>query len=676
MGALSKRRALASIWFGACAAAAIWPQAARAESEVKLTRPAPFDRWCVAPVCQVPAGQAAHAPLFQPPAELLPSASDGLLERELKQRLGNALSEQARKLDVWSKPVDDLSQSAVAALASDKARYERALGLTGAVARAALVLEVADAVPPQTGCNGSARLGAIYEGLSISIALAPLRFPAATHSVSASCVETAHAAEKLVDQQILAALLPENVRQGVQHAIAKVKAAAAACAPLLQPGALDSFADYQSHWAKLQQLRTPELPQSAPECSAALGGPDSVSLPELDELRKLGLEAASAALIEEALSAAAQAAQLQAQLRAQLDELLRAGQLGQQSLEVMLARLAAEWKPQALSNEIWGHLLDALRQALTVDAHAQHVSIDPLVVVKSLKDAYGLDENGVPTLRTLLGFKPTPWVAEANAGVPSLKSDDFRIIGDARLGYQGKHLGVVAHGGIKEFDLEQAGVATQDSHYFGGADGSFMLGDVRDKVRFELRLNMLVDWVSTTVAAQSTAAGGANFQDYDSTLIRAGGQLGLRVAPTEQLLLRVAASGGYQYETHDTTNLFKNNNFESVDTNSARFGGGLLFIYRVVPGVLGARVRGDIDYYKLTIDRLVFDFMGQPVVEQPQASQLEASARLFVDLDVASFGGFVPAAFAGIDYLARSGAGPDVTTSTPSFGLGLMRRSD
>lgn len=674
MGTLSKQRRSASIWIGVCAATAFWPLAAHAESEVKLERPAPFDRWCVAPLCQPPPGQTPRAPLFQPPAEVLPSASDGLLERELKQRLGAAVSEQARKLDVWSKPVDDLSQSAVAALASDRERYQRALGLTGAVARAALVLEVADAIPVQPSCTGSVRLGAIYEGLALSIALMPLRFPTATRSVSSSCVDTAQAAEKLVDEQALAALIPETVRQGVQRAVARVKAAATACAPLLQSPTLASFADYQSHWAKLQQLRTPELPQNAPECSAALGGPDSIALPELDELRKLGLETASAELVDEALSAAAQAAAVQAQLRAQLDELLRAGALGRQSLQAMLERVAAEWKPAALSNELWGHLIDALRQAIKVDA--ERVSIDPLAVIQSLKDAYGLDENGVPTLRTLLGFKPTPWIAEANAGVPRAKSDDLHLIADARLGYQGKHWGVIAHGGIKEFDLEQEGVATQDDHYFGGVDGTFLFGDVHDKVRVELRLNLLVDYVNTTIAAQPTSLGGANFQDYDSTLVRGGGQLGLRVAPTEQLLFRLAAFGGYQYETHDTTNVFKSYNFESVDTNSARFGGGLLFVYRIVPGVLGARVRGGLDYYKLTIDRLVFDFMGQPVIEQPQATQLEASARLFVDVDAASFGGFVPAAFAGIDYLARSGAGPDVVSSTPSFGLGLMRRSD
>jgi hypothetical protein len=357
-----------------------------------------------------------------------------------------------------------------------------------------------------------------------------------------------------------------------------------------------------------------------------------------------------------------------------LDELLQAGALGRATLQALIERLAAQLKPPALSNEVWGHLVDALRQALS--SQAQQARIDPLVVVQSLKDAYGLDEHGVPTLRTLLGFKPTPWVAEANAGIPSLRGNDFHVIGDARLGYQAKHFGVVARGGIKEFDLEQEGVSTQDSHYFGGADGSFLFGDVRDKVRIELRLNMLVDWVSTTVVAQPNAAGGANFQDYDSTLVRGGGQLGVRIAPVEQLLFRLAASGGYQYETHDTTNVIKTNNFESVDTNSARFGGGLLAVYRFVPGVLGARARADLDYYHLTIDRLTFDFVGQPVLAQPQASQLEASGRIFLDLDLASFAGFVPAAFAGLDYLSRTGAGPDVHSSTPSFGVGLMRRSD
>ncbi len=275
-----------------------------------------------------------------------------------------------------------------------------------------------------------------------------------------------------------------------------------------------------------------------------------------------------------------------------------------------------ELKPSALSDDVWSHVVDALAAAVVLDATGR-AALDPTLVVQALKDAYGLDEHGMPTLRSLLGFKPTPWIGDANVGVPNLASNDFRVVGDARLGYQGKLFGVVAHGGIKEFDLDQGGVVTQDSHYFGGADASFLFGGERDKLRVEARLTTLVDYVDTTVLSNSVTTGGANFQDYDSTLLRGGAALGLRIAPAERFVARVSAGAGVQFETHDTTSYFQNNSFESVATVSGRYTGGLLAAYRFWPGVLGVRARGSLDYYHLTIDRLTYDFMSQPMLERP-----------------------------------------------------------
>ena len=90
--------------------------AAQVVRTVPLQRAAPFDAWCRAPVCTPPGGALPPPALFKPPAVVLPSRQDGLLEQELKQRLAKAVSDQARELDLWSKPVADLSNSAAAAI--------------------------------------------------------------------------------------------------------------------------------------------------------------------------------------------------------------------------------------------------------------------------------------------------------------------------------------------------------------------------------------------------------------------------------------------------------------------------------------------------------------------------------------------------------------------------------
>ncbi len=263
----------------AAALAAPWAHAedVAANGNVLLKRAAPFDRWCVAPVCQPGGGQYPHASLFRSPAVLQPQTSDGFLEQALKAQLIASIDQEARALDVWSKPVADLSESAVAALSKDQDKLARSLGLTGAVMRAGLVLEAAKGSPERAGCAGSERLNAVYEGLAISVALAPLKFPQAAGSVPASCVETAYDAQRLVDQTALRALVAPEVVQAVKQAVAKVRAAEKACRPLLEQVPAEAGAE---HWqtSPSTALALPahaSIAEYAAYCGEAAGAADA-----------------------------------------------------------------------------------------------------------------------------------------------------------------------------------------------------------------------------------------------------------------------------------------------------------------------------------------------------------------------------------------------------------------
>ena len=70
------------------------PAAASADVEVTLTREAPFDTWCVAPLCRADAQR--RPALVTVPAFIAPNATEGLLGQQVKRALSDALESAAK----------------------------------------------------------------------------------------------------------------------------------------------------------------------------------------------------------------------------------------------------------------------------------------------------------------------------------------------------------------------------------------------------------------------------------------------------------------------------------------------------------------------------------------------------------------------------------------------------
>jgi hypothetical protein len=99
-----------------------------------------------------------------------------------------------------------------------------------------------------------------------------------------------------------------------------------------------------------------------------------------------------------------------------------------------------------------------------------------------------------------------------------------------------------------------------------------------------------------------------------------------------------------------------------------------LVTWRAAPGWLGLRGRASGDYFRITRDELSFVAGATPTVTPTREQQIEAHGRLFVDLDVLSFGGFVPAAWLGADLLSIQGAPTGAASAlVPVLGVGIVR---
>jgi len=94
-----------------------------------------------------------------------------------------------------------------------------------------------------------------------------------------------------------------------------------------------------------------------------------------------------------------------------------------------------------------------------------------------------------------------------------------------------------------------------------------------------------------------------------------------------------------------------------------------------VPGWFGVRLRAESTHFNITREQLSFTSAGGGVTSSSVEidQQLEVHGRVFVDADVASYFGFVPAIFLGLDYLGIQGSATSSSTVVPSVGIGIVR---
>ncbi|HEX2873258.1 MAG TPA: hypothetical protein VHP33_18495 [Polyangiaceae bacterium] len=325
-----------------------------------------------------------------------------------------------------------------------------------------------------------------------------------------------------------------------------------------------------------------------------------------------------------------------------------------------------------------GEVVEALSQAsgavLGVNAGAVN---DALVLGMRVVRARTEDEAKEILAKIALGVGPWAdrWIVGINVGVPRLDFDDFKIAGDAKLGYNGERFGVVAKGYLSAYDFS-SNVLLADTFLGGGSADFWVTVNPTSQFKWELRGDVGANVYDTESIPFGTNAGNL-FSDETSLMFRGSALLGLR-AEWPRAALGLWLGGGAENEQYNAIT-FDGNETTNIDDHTdwhALLTGRVRAQFPIVRQVLVGRVRGDLLRHSITRDSVALAVGSRGASSTLQATssvQLEASGRAYIDLELAKFFGFVPAVEGGIDYFSLSDASGQVSTSVPVLGVGIRR---
>jgi hypothetical protein len=641
------------------------PAATSAEAEVALERAAPFDRWCVAPLC---AGDPAQRPSrLKLPSAIAPSSSQGYLEQSVKREIARDLTAEIKGMLGASdnEAIEDVAEALLAIAASDAERLREAKGIGAAVARGALTYQLDAVVAADQACGGARRLDAIYEGLAMSVALSPLEFPKKKGHVAAACADTAKRTERAVDEAVLGALLGEALERDAATFVQHVQNARKECAAVETQAATDLL---DAH-ATVEQARRAVRAAQEGGAPTSLEGPCARAIAVLRDADPARLDA----LAEGGLA------------NVVLDDLAETTVAPPDPAMGRLVRLATG----ALAESDMHAFARSLAERLLVSAGASGRATP---VLRDAADAFGravIVNDGVPTIdpdaveeALASRFGEGPWLFEVNGGVPEVDFSQGKVVADLTFGYRTKTLGVVGRGWVDTYDFDASGVHDDYTHAGGSVEGWWLSGSAAEKLRFEVRLAGGFDYYDTTsypFVNQLSA-----FYDFDSRVGRGSVLVGARYGTSvDRLSAQVLAGGGAQYEDPDTTQFTGSSllAFDSEANLSAQASGRVQVHYRVVPAFLGVRASAQFLYFSITREDLSVAASNGALssnVTVNRDAQLEVHGRLFFDADVLSVNGFVPALFGGLDYLSVQGTSSSVTNvsaAIPVLGIGIAKQS-
>jgi len=300
----------------------------------------------------------------------------------------------------------------------------------------------------------------------------------------------------------------------------------------------------------------------------------------------------------------------------------------------------------------------------STSAHAQETAVQPLP-----------DAPVVPAEpSTLLGLQESPFVFDVSGGIPKLMTNDIRFVGNATIGYQTRSFGVVGEGGLAYFDLGSGGFSSDNTHAHGTLQGWYLTGSPASTMRLELRLNGGIDYYDATTISAPVSNTLQQFNDFDAMVIRGTANVGFRYRLQDRFFLAARGGGGAQYSTYDTTAVGASGiQFNSPDTFSERGEAHADLRWRFWPERLALRSVAEGAVFYLTSDALVFSAptggKATTSVSTSNAFQAELSGRVFIDVDIARVLGFVPAVWAGLDYVNEQTG----TATVPSAGIGVFR---
>ncbi len=653
-----------------------------AAAEVVLAREAPFDRWCVAPLCRASWGRP---PLAIAPSFIAPQESDGLVARRAKRSLADAL--QSTVEAALGRDQDLALAEVVAAIAAivatDDERLKELGGAGSAVVRGALVHRLDELLRAEGGCTATRRLDAIYEGLAVSVALAPLGFPSRRGRVPAACLGTARQAARAVDHAVVRALLPDEAPANLERIAHALEAAKGRCAAVAQdPVARSAGAPEVVRATTVDEtaltLRrrgagsapppagTENPPPTPAEraCLEALDALRGTPPVALERLRREGLASADLREVARALR--------ESPARSGLARLATGAAAGA-DVDALVQSIGRGANTSPIVAGVFGALPGAV---VVRDGRA---TIDPNKLGASLAERYGVDAGGALELKAVLGLGATPWLFELNGGVPEVDFSEQKVVGDASVGYATPKVGLVGRGWVDMYSLDDDKTLNDYTHGGGSVEGWWLPGEAAasEDVRLELRLTGGFDYYdTTTVPLEDTLS---SFYDFDSRMGRGAGLIGVRRGrPNDRWTLQALVGGGAQYEDPDVTKFTNGSTFALTSQSSltAHATSRLRVRVRVIPEILGVRVRAEGAYFQITRQQLAVASTSGALTTTSTVEhqrQLEIHGRVFVDADVAALGGFVPAAFGGLDFLGISGSATSTSVAIPVLGLGIVR---
>jgi hypothetical protein len=641
-------------------------------------RETPLGGWCVAPRC---ARADAGPELIRRPLALPSTRQTGMLEQMLRRSILRSIEDALRDARVGHRALRDVLSALAAALAKDEVALERTSGLGAAALRAGLTIETTRAISQDARCAGAARVDAVYEGLALG-PLGALGFTEATGQVSPACLETARSAERFVSRALLVSVA-SGAGPVLLAAEARVRDVRTRCAAAELSDETATVDELARVLGTLSVAREALVRDTAGEgCGEAVDAAVALDVSSLAKLSRAGLGEVPARAIASELTAAAAACDdspetcdAKRRLVAVLAVLAANGAPTEETLISIVRALAAAVVPPGSDP---GVALAAIRALeVGVVSAAGHATIDPDLVVAEVERRYAL-RDGKPTLRSLLGVDASPWIVELNGAVPKLDTGDLRVVGDATLGYETARVGVVVRGGVRYFDFVSPLLATDNLDAQGWLESWIVTGNERSVVRLEGRIAGGAEYVDTTTIARPDGPGRTRFGDYDSLLVRGALLVGLRVRPHDRLALRVLGGGGYQFERFDSTSIDALGiSLDAPNTSSAHGSGRLDARFIVARSVISLRGQAELKGFTMTREELAFaaNYTGGSSLGLSMTTQIQvfAGGRVFVDADLLSFGGFVPAVFAGADYTYLQSPAGERSTTVPFAGIGIVR---
>jgi hypothetical protein len=299
------------------------------------------------------------------------------------------------------------------------------------------------------------------------------------------------------------------------------------------------------------------------------------------------------------------------------------------------------------------------------------------------EEAHRVAASSAREIAKVVPLPPAPWsdavIADVNASLPVMRSDELRLNGDLTVGYNHGGFGVVGRASAYDYEVTTGAGLTDTVRYDGDVSAWGYL-ELAPTVRCELRGAIgaaFYDTTSVDVRASSV------FVDETSLLGRGQALAGVRWDASERFVLSLVGGGGLQLEAWDgnsvTTTTGAKVQYVTTERTptTLRLEARARAEWRVAPGVLTLRVRLDLESLAVTRSDVTTAFSVGTTVTSTSTSevatrrQTEVFGRLFVDVDALRVLDFRPTIHGGLNAIALGGA----SFVAPVFGVGIRREA-